>query len=154
MTNSAVSQKQNDLDVHCLQRLSISGFSRTRVKSTDKLKICILKRNQSFHIELHVWPWGIYQIAVVGRFTERHVFVCKTKRNKNVKQQYPRLLYHGHISLLKFDAICPLAIPNQIPTMSVHKANFVNIHWYLLKLSSGNEHTNMLRADTLTKFAH
>ena len=40
---------------------------------------------------------------------------------------------------IKFDEICPLAVPNQISTISMHIPNLVKIHWCLLKLSSGNE---------------
>ena len=39
----------------------------------------------------------------------------------------------------KFDEIRPLAIPNQISTISMHTPSLVKIHWCLLKLSSGNE---------------
>ena len=39
----------------------------------------------------------------------------------------------------KFDEICPLAIPNQISTISMHIPSLVKIHWCLLMLSSGNE---------------
>ena len=41
---------------------------------------------------------------------------------------------------------CPLAIPNQISTISMHIQSLVNglvkLHWYLLKLSSRNENTD------------
>ena len=38
MTNSAdPDQLATDLDLHCLQRHGISGFSRTRVKSKTRL---------------------------------------------------------------------------------------------------------------------
>ena len=40
---------------------------------------------------------------------------------------------------VKFDEICPLAIPNQISTISMHIPSLVKIHWCLLKLSSRNE---------------
>ena len=41
MTNSAdpdllASQKPNDLDLHCLQRRGLSGFSRTRVNKPSE----------------------------------------------------------------------------------------------------------------------
>ena len=45
----------------------------------------------------------------------------------------------GQITLSKFDDICPLAIPNQITTISIHIPNLVKIHSCLLKLSSGNK---------------
>ena len=45
----------------------------------------------------------------------------------------------------KFDEICPIAIPNQISTLSMHKPSLVKIHWCLLKLSSGNENMGVSR---------
>ena len=45
----------------------------------------------------------------------------------------------GQITPSKFDEICPLAIPNQISTISMHIPSLVKIHWNLLKLSSGNK---------------
>ena len=45
----------------------------------------------------------------------------------------------GQITLSKFDEICPLAIPNQSSTISMHIPSLVKIHWFLLKVSSGNE---------------
>ena len=44
----------------------------------------------------------------------------------------------GQITLSKIDEICPLAIPNQISTISIHIPSLVKIHC-LLKSSSGNE---------------
>ena len=39
MTNSADSnQKPTDLDLHCLQRQGISGFSRTRVNKVEMVQ--------------------------------------------------------------------------------------------------------------------
>ena len=40
---------------------------------------------------------------------------------------------------VKIDKICPLAIPNQIFTISMHIPSLVKIHWYLLKLLSVNK---------------
>ena len=40
---------------------------------------------------------------------------------------------------VKFNEICPLAIPNQISLMSMHIASLVKIPCYLLKLLSGKE---------------
>ena len=40
------------------------------------------------------------------------------------------------ITLSKIDEICPLAIPNQISTISMHIPSLVKIHCCLLKLSS------------------
>ena len=48
---------------------------------------------------------------------------------------------------VKFDEICPLAIPYQISLKSMHIACLVKIPCYLLKLSSGNENMGVSRAD-------
>ena len=53
----------------------------------------------------------------------------------------------GQITLSKIDENCPLAIPNQISTISMHIPILVKIYWYLLKLTSGNENTDVLQAD-------
>ena len=37
MTNSADPEKPTDLDLHCLQRQCISGFSRTRLKKAKSI---------------------------------------------------------------------------------------------------------------------
>ena len=52
---------------------------------------------------------------------------------------------------IKFDEICPLAIPKQISLMSMHIASLVKIPCYLLKLSSGNENMGVSRADNSVK---
>ena len=57
----------------------------------------------------------------------------------------------GQITPSKFDEICPLAIPNQISTMSMHIPSLVKIHWCLVKLSSGNENMGMSRAENSIK---
>ena len=48
---------------------------------------------------------------------------------------------------VKNNKICPLAIPNQISTISMHTPGLVQIHWYLFMLSSGNETSDVSRAD-------
>ena len=57
----------------------------------------------------------------------------------------------GQITLSKIDKICPLAIPNQITTISIQKPSLVKIHWHSLKLSSGNENMNKWQADNSVK---
>ena len=52
---------------------------------------------------------------------------------------------------IKFDEICPLAIPNQISTISMHIPSLVKIPCYLLKLPSGNENMDVSRADNSVK---
>ena len=42
--------------------------------------------------------------------------------------------------IVKIDEICPLAIPNQISTISMHTPSLVKINW--LKISSRNENTD------------
>ena len=37
----------------------------------------------------------------------------------------------GQITSSKIDEICPLAIPNQISTISMHIPSLAKIHWYL-----------------------
>ena len=49
------------------------------------------------------------------------------------------------------DKIRQLAIPMQIFIMSMHIPSLVKIHWYLLKLSSRNENTDVLQADNSVK---
>ena len=57
----------------------------------------------------------------------------------------------GQIFLSKIDEICSWAIPNQVSTISMHTPSLVKIRWYLLKLSSGNENTDVSRADNSVK---
>ena len=60
-------------------------------------------------------------------------------------------LWQIHVPPSKFDEICPLAIPIQISTISMHIPSLVKIHCYLLKLSSGNENMGLSRADNTVK---
>ena len=55
------------------------------------------------------------------------------------------------ITLSKIDEICTSAIPKQISTIPMHTPSFVKIHWYLLKLSSRNENTDLSWADNSFK---
>ena len=47
--------------------------------------------------------------------------------------------------------ICPLATQNHISTISMHIPSLVKLHWYSLKLSSGNENTEVSRTDSSVK---
>ena len=58
---------------------------------------------------------------------------------------------HGQITLSKLDEICLSEIPNQVSIISMHTPSLVEIHWYLLKLSSWNENTDLSRADNFVK---
>ena len=58
----------------------------------------------------------------------------------------------GQITLSEIDEICPLAIPKQISTVSMHIPSLAKVYWYLLlKLWSGNENTDVSRADNSIK---
>ena len=59
---------------------------------------------------------------------------CQYNENDNTLP----LSCRGKITMSNIDEICPLAIPNQISTISMHIPSLVKIHWCLLKLSSGN----------------
>ena len=61
-------------------------------------------------------------------------------------------MYCGQITPSKIDEISPIAIPKQISTISMHTPSLVTIHWYLLKLSSRNENTNVSRADNSVEY--
>ena len=52
MANSADPDQSTDLDLHCLQKQSISGFSRTWVKNKNgkELRCPVLKVNMYFHV--------------------------------------------------------------------------------------------------------
>ena len=52
---------------------------------------------------------------------------------------------------VKFDEICPLAIPKQISFMSMHIASLIKIPCYLLKLSPGNKNMGVSRAGNSIK---
>ena len=57
----------------------------------------------------------------------------------------------GQTTQSKIDEICPSAIPNQVSTIPMHIPSKVKIRWHLLKLSSGNENTDVFRADNSVK---
>ena len=57
----------------------------------------------------------------------------------------------GQVSLSKIDEICPLAITNQISAISMHFLTLVKIYWHLLKLSFGNEKSDVSQADNSVK---
>ena len=48
MANSADPEKPTDLDLHCLQRQGISGFSRTRVKKKIVFSLWPLIKQATF----------------------------------------------------------------------------------------------------------
>ena len=52
---------------------------------------------------------------------------------------------------IKIDQICPLAIPKQIPTISMHIPSFLKIRRDLLKLSPGKTNMDMLQAGNSVK---
>ena len=60
-------------------------------------------------------------------------------------------MYCGQITLSNMKKKCPLAIPKQISTIPMQIPSLVKIHWYLLKLPSINENTDLSRADNSVK---
>ena len=64
MANSAdpdqlASEKPTDLDLHCLQRQDISGFSRTRVKNSI---VCVLMLSAPLVLIFYIstnWPYAL-----------------------------------------------------------------------------------------------
>ena len=179
-------QKPTDLDLHCLQRQGISGFSRTRV----------ITFFFSFLMDIHIIFFLCLLSEVLLMSTHNicnciHPPIIMSWANNSVKHWWnlpisnlkPDLFhinawtiwlksldsyssYHpqtkiwnclGHITLSKFDKICPLAIPNQISTISMHIPSMVKIHWCLLRLSSGNENMDVspeITPSKLDDFAH
>ena len=63
----------------------------------------------------------------------------------------PPVYCHEEITLSKIDEMYPIAIPNQISTISMHISSWVNICWDLLKLLSWNETMVVSRQITLSK---
>ena len=57
----------------------------------------------------------------------------------------------GQIALSNIYDICTLAIPNHISTISMRIPSMVKTRWYILKLSSGNENTDVSGADKSLK---
>ena len=88
-------QKPTDLDLHCLQRQDMSGFSRTRVKKHVKCryKICTGKEQVFIgchHIDLFIYQFGLwmkfYSLSHVMRKKVKHtyrsrwgIFFCNRK---------------------------------------------------------------------------
>ena len=71
----------------------------------------------------------------------------KKNKQKKTKKQKKKQTYRGQITLSKVDEICPLTIPNQIFTISMHTPSLMKIHWHLHKLTSGNENTDGCTTD-------
>ena len=63
----------------------------------------------------------------------------------------PPLSCRGQIIMSKTGENCPLAIPNQIFTISMHTPSLVKIHWDLLKLLYWNENRDVLQIDNSVK---
>ena len=60
-------------------------------------------------------------------------------------------MYCGQITMSKFDKLCPLEIPKQMSTISMHIPSLVKIFWYLLKLLYRNQNTDVPQADNSVK---
>ena len=78
MTNSAdPDQKPTDLDLHCLQRHDISGFSRTRVNRRRQLNNIII-------LCIHVYSPGQGQITDVEQYFDCNKGFCHFNHIFNV----------------------------------------------------------------------
>ena len=67
-------------------------------------------------------------------FLKIHCYLLKLSSKMKIQ------MCGGQITLSEIGKICTLAIPNQTSTISMHIQSLVIIiHWYLLKLSSGNK---------------
>ena len=69
----------------------------------------------------------------------------------NYHPKTKKLACRGQITVSKNKEICPLAIPNSISTISMQILSLVKTHWYLLKLSTGKEKSDVLRENNLVK---
>ena len=81
MANSADLQKPTDLDLHCLQRQVISGFSRTRVKKLTGVSLLFcwlhlgfynilfdIEDNNSGFLFLHQNVYCLYSLELLKGF--------------------------------------------------------------------------------------
>ena len=86
-------------------------------------------------------------------------FCQKWPENLIINFFWPYLLSSGNknmdggrqVTVSYIDEICPLAIPDQIYTISMHIPSLVKIYWYLLMSSSTNENMDSGRQITLSK---
>ena len=87
---------------------------------------CIFKESKAIY-----FLWLVYLTA--KSYFLWKIFVIKTWKDNTTPQSCGEQI---------IDEICPLTIPNQISTISMHISSLMKIHWYLLKLSPGNENTD------------
>ena len=91
----------------------------------------------------------ICQVAVSNQIT---IISMQISNLVKIHEIYSKIwMCCRQITLSKIDKICPLAIQNQISTISMHIPSWVKIHWYLLKLSSRKEITDMSQTDDSVK---
>ena len=86
----------------------------------------------------------LYNNNAHTKFGEIHWYLLNlSSRNENIDVSWAD-------NCQKIEESCPLAIQNQIATISMHTP-FGEIHWYLLKISSRNKTSDVSRADNAVK---
>ena len=98
--------------------------------SWQKVKIMASSQHFSTLLHLSVLIFSCYCKAIQERkFSYKSRLPWQIQMwNDNI----PSLLCQGQITLSKIDEICPLAIQNQISTISMHIPSLVRIHWLFL----------------------
>ena len=94
MANSADPDQLADLDLHCLQRQGISGFSRTRVKGKNFLPLrakfyplraaSLIKEDIIFYIRcslnFHFFKYFSLRICLLNMHKEHYLLLCTMDR--------------------------------------------------------------------------
>ena len=83
------SEKPTDLDLHCLQRQGISGFSMTRVKVITVSPFHILNQNLNMPISLPSYTSKNSGSMVCGACI--HLSIKTFRNNEHIKEQICRL---------------------------------------------------------------
>ena len=118
----------------------ISMYVPSLVKIPLTVTEVIVRKQKYRRVSVNIW----WNLPISNPKPDLHTINAHTKFGENPLMFYSS--YHpetkiwaclGQVTPSKFDENCPLAIPNQISTISMHIP--MKIHWCLLKLSSGNE---------------
>ena len=121
-------QKPTDLDLHCLQRKDISGFSRTKVKS--EWQVCqIFHLRDIVHLAFFLLTFDVQSMKDRGRFTQSDqdlcypldTVLCMDKR-KDPGQTADCVDMYDWLCMIWFKGVCTwLGIPS-------HNYNSVSPH--------------------------
>ena len=130
--------------------IPISRFLATQFKIficlRNKSHLNILKLSvKNSHLNTHLC------VLTDGRRTTGDGLSWPGAPGEQINDNTPPLSCREQITVLKIDKICPLAIPNQISTISMHISCLVKIHWDLLEQLSRNEKLMFRRQITLWK---